>query len=53
MFNLDQLARIASAAVFSVTLTTVAVGAAIGPIDPAAAAPTVYAAVQTVGQANG
>ena len=44
MFNFDNFARTAFAAVCSLVLTTVAVGATIGPVETGAAAPAVYSA---------
>ena len=53
MFNLDHIVRTASAAVFSLILTGIAVGAAIGPVSPASANPALLAAAQTVENAHG
>jgi hypothetical protein len=52
MFNLDHIVRTASAAVFALMLTALAVGAAIGPVS-AGAAPPAQLAAQTIGAAHG
>jgi hypothetical protein len=53
MFNLDHIVRTASAAVFSLILTGIAVGAAIGPVAPAVANPALLAAAPTAETAHG
>ena len=49
MFNLDHIVRTASAAVFSLILTGIAVGAAIGPVSPGAA-PSALLAAAAIGE---
>ncbi|HEY0012227.1 MAG TPA: hypothetical protein VGB79_05170 [Allosphingosinicella sp.] len=53
MFNLDHIVRTASAAVFSLMLTTIAVGAAIGPVSPGATPAAQLAAAQPADIAHG
>jgi len=52
MFNFDKLARVATAAVGALVLSTLSVAAAVGPARSAETAPVSYAAVHT-GQAHG
>jgi hypothetical protein len=49
MFNIDKFQRIATAAVGALVLTTVCVGAAVGPAQAAA---TPVAVQQNIGGAN-
>ena len=53
MFNFDPIVRIASAAVCSVILTTVAVGAAVGPGTAGAQPTAFYAAADAAETARG
>jgi hypothetical protein len=53
MFSLDAITRTASAAILALVLTTVLVGAAVGPIGGGAQAPAAYAAVASGGVAHG
>jgi len=53
MFNLDHIVRTASAAVFSLILTGIAVGAAIGPVSPAGAQSALVAAAHSAETAHG
>ena len=53
MSSFDTIARTASAAVCSLILTAVSIGAAAGPIATSGAVPAVYAALHSGGQANG
>ena len=53
MFNFDKIAQIASAAVCSVILTTVAVGTAIGPGTAGAQPTAVYASADAAETARG
>jgi hypothetical protein len=46
MFSFDHLVRIASAAVCSLVLTTVAIGATLAPAGPASANPATYASAE-------
>ena len=54
MFDFDQIVKIASSALGALLLTTIAVGAAVGPATAGAAAPAAYAEAQQAGvAANG
>ena len=53
MFNFDRLVRTASAAVCSLLLTTVAVGAAIGPVSPGSVPAPQLAATAAAETAHG
>lgn len=45
MFNFDDFARVATAAVGALVLSTLSVAAAVGPATPAGASQPVYAAL--------
>ena len=53
MFNLDHIVRTASAAVFSLILTGIAVGAAIGPVSPGGSPSALFADAETAESAHG
>ncbi|HWT13815.1 MAG TPA: hypothetical protein VN231_13765 [Allosphingosinicella sp.] len=53
MFNFDKIARVATAAVGALVLSTLSVAAAVGPGQSAATGSTAYALVETGMQANG
>jgi hypothetical protein len=53
MFNYDAFVRTASAAVFSLILTSVAVGATIGPVSPGSVPAPQFAASQAAETAHG
>ncbi|HEX8191763.1 MAG TPA: hypothetical protein VF552_02600 [Allosphingosinicella sp.] len=53
MFNLDRIVRTASAAVFSLMLTTLAVGAAVGPVSASPIPAPQLAAAAPIGTAHG
>lgn len=53
MFDFDKLLRVATAAVGALVLTTVTVGAAVGPAEAGANNPFYYAQVQISDRANG
>ena len=53
MFNLDQFARVATATVGALILSTLSVAAAVGPGQTAQPSQTAYAQVLSGTQANG
>ncbi len=53
MFNLDHILRVATAAVGALILTTISVGAAVGPARVIETTPLVYAQAQAVDQGHG
>jgi hypothetical protein len=53
MFNLDHIVRTASAAVFSLMLTAIAVGATIAPVSASPAPAPQLAAAATSATAHG
>ena len=53
MFNLDQFARVATAAVGALVLSTLSVAAAVGPGQSAEPSRTAYAQLHSGTQANG
>ena len=48
MFNYDHIVRIATGAVCSLVLTTVAIGATLAPVAGGAAAPSTFASAGAV-----
>ena len=52
MFTFDQFARVATAAVGALVLSTLSVAAAVGPGQTAATGATAYASVQAGTQAG-
>ena len=53
MFNLDHIVRTASAAVFSLMLTVIAVGATIGPVSASSVPAPLMAAAHSAETAHG
>ena len=53
MFDYEKIRESALAAVGAIILSTIAVGAAVGPARALETAPVVYAQLDTAGTANG
>jgi hypothetical protein len=53
MFSLDRLARVATAAVGALVLSTLSITAAVGPVRASGAEASVYASAGDTSRANG